>query len=109
MPWMHPFIASWKIGLSDRRGETRAHGSDFDHNSVSEYSRPAGVRRTPSDAIAAPTGRGLTGMNCAHGCITEWHCPRARKRGTVAPVSFPGFFHGQPVGDRKTQHLPPPA
>src|SRR5664279_4006360 len=52
---------------------------------------------------------GLTGMNGAHGCITEWHCPRARKRGTVAAVSFPGFFHGQHVDDRKTQRLPPPA
>src|ERR1019366_4894386 len=70
--------------------------------------RPAWVRRA-SNAIAAPTGWGLTGMNCAHGCITEWHCPRARKRGTVAAVSFPGFFHGQPVDDRKTQRLPPPA
>src|SRR5450759_4071823 len=95
-------------GLSGRRGETRAHRRDFNHNSVSEYSRPAGVRHA-SNAIAAPTGWGLTGVNGAHGCITEWQCPRARKRGTVAPVSFPGFFHGQAVDDRKTQRLPPPA
>src|SRR5664279_5912590 len=102
MPWMHPFIVSRMTGLSDRRGETRAHSSDFDHNSVSEYSRLAGVSR------AAQASRGL-GMNGVHGCITEWHCPRARKRGTVAPVSFPGYFHGQPVDDRKTRRLPPPA
>src|SRR5664280_2102475 len=87
---MHPFIASRMTGLSDRRGETRAHRRDSDHNSVSEYSRPAGVRLSPMPRPAAHMGASWNGIVLARANV-------ARSR----PFLFRGFSMASPSTTEK--------